>query len=257
MGVTQIFASLTNGSGHPVGTCWSVKGKKDDFYIEPWGLGMREVLHLSMHGPRLGKPTHRFHIKVDEPAAARKRNAGQLIEHGITRSGQLLHGVQVDDDAFLVCRLRWMPVLQRPEYQAAASMGVALPDLTSKQQGVILDASLSPDSAWDLDLVVSYHAPYWPHSERTRADNAQLGPLHNDAGMFLTATSFHREAASEPAPEGLVSAPPVDHETPNILLSGGLDSRPASGEDFYWFVETITSRELLQRSFPDRFPASP
>lgn len=257
MSLTQILVSLTDGNGHAVGSCWSIKTKKNDFYVEPLGQGKRDVLHLSLHGPWSGKPAHRFHVKLDETMAGRKRAAGQLIEHGMPRSGQPLRGVRLDDDAFLVCRLRWMPALQRPEYLAAASAGVALPELTPGKQGAALNAALSPHSAWDLDLVVSSNAPYWPHSERTKADNAQLGPLQNEAGMYLTATSFHRNAASTPAPDELVPAPPEHDETPNILLCGGLDTRSEGDQDMYWFVETITSRELLRRSFPDRFSSAP
>lgn len=256
MSLTQIFVSLTDGNGHAVGSCWCIKTKKNDFYIEPLGRGKRDVLHLSLHGPWAGKPAHRFHIKLDETIAARKRTAGQLIEHGIPRSGQPLRGIQLSDDAFLVCRPRWMPTLQRPEYLTAALAESALPELTPEKQGVVLSAALSPHSAWDLDLVVSYNAPYWPNSERTKADNAQLGPLQSDAGMYLTVTSFHRTRASAPAPEDLVPGPPEDGETPNILLCGGLDSRPKGDQDLYWFVETITSRELLQRTFPDQFPSA-
>lgn len=253
MSVTQILVCLTDGNRHVLGSCWSIKTKKNDFYIEPVGVGKRDVLHLSLHGPWLGKPAHRFHIKLDEATAARRRSAGQLIEHGIPSAGQPLIGVQLSDNAFLVCRLRWMPALQRPEYLAAASVGVALPELTPWQQGAALNAALSPTSAWDLDLVVSYNAPYWPGGERTKAENAQLGPLQNDAGMYLTVTSFHRTIASAPAPDDLVPDPPDNDETPNILLCGGLDSRPKGEQDMYWFVETITSRELLQRSFAGQF----
>lgn len=146
-----------------------------------------------------------------------------------------------------------MPTLQRPEYLGAASVGVALPELTTEKQGAALNAALSPASAWDLDLVVSYAAPFWPQGERTKADNAQLGPLQNDAGMYLTVTSFHRTIATVPAPADLVPSPPEDDETPNILLCGGLDSRPNGEQDMYWFVETIVSRELLRRSFPEQF----
>jgi hypothetical protein len=113
MSPTQILVSLTHGSGHAVGSCWSIKAKRNDFYIEPLGEGKRDVLHLSVHGPWPGRPAHRFHVKVDEPTAARARTAGQLIAHGIPGSGQPLRGVQLRDDAFLVCRLRWMPALQR------------------------------------------------------------------------------------------------------------------------------------------------
>ena len=110
-----------------------------------------------------------------------------------------------------------------------------------------------PTSAWDLDLVISYDAPYWPHAERSEADNSRLGPLKNDAGMYLTVTSLHRNVITHPAPDEIVPEPPDRDETPNLLLCGGLDSRPEGRQDLYWFVETITSRELLQRSFPDQF----
>lgn len=253
MDVKQILVTLADGNGHALGSCWSIKTKKNDFYIEPLGPGKRNVLHLSLHGPWPGKPNHRFHLKLDEPTATRTKTKGQLIEHGIPNAGQPLNGVEIVSGAFLVCRLRWMPALQRPEYLAAASIGVALPELTEGQQGRALNAALSPSSAWDIDLIVSYDKPYWPHEERTKADDAQLGPLENDAGMHLTATSFHRTVTSEPAPDELVPALPEDDETPNLLLCGGLDRRPESAQDLYWFVETITSRELLQRSFPDQF----
>ena len=254
MSITQILVSLADGDRHPLGSCWSIKTKKNDFYIEPLGSGKRDVLHLSLHGPWPGKPAHRFHIKLDETTAARKRTTGQLIEHGIPTAGQPLNGVQVSANAFLVCRLRWMPILQRTEYRAAATVGVGLPELTPDKQGAALNAALSPTSTWDLEVVVSYNEPYWPNGSQTKADNAQLGPLQNAAGMHLTVSSYHRTISSQPAPEGLVPGPPEDDETPNLLLSGGLDSRPPGQQDMYWFVETITSRELLQRSFPDQFP---
>jgi hypothetical protein len=113
---------------------------------------------------------------------------------------------------------------------------------------------VAPASAWDLDLVVSYHAPYWPDGDQTKADKARLGPLENDASMFLTVTSYHRTVESSPPPEGLVPGPPSDGETSNILMCGGIDERPDGEQDLYWFVETIVPRELLQRSFPDQVP---
>lgn len=253
MSVKQIIVSFADGDGHALGSCWSFKTKKNDFYIEPLGQGKRNVLHLSLHGPWPGKPDHRFHLKLDDTTAARKRGAGQLIEHGIPATGQPLTGVAVDDNAFLVCRLRWMANLQQAEHLAAASVGVDLPELTSTSQGAALNSKLLPTSAWDLDVVISYDAPYWPNAERSEADDSRLGPLQNDAGMYLTVTSFHRTVATHPAPDEIVPGPPDQDETPNLLLCGGLDSRPTGEQDLYWFVETITSRELLQRSFPDQF----
>lgn len=67
--------------------------------------------------------------------------------------------------------------------------------------------------------------------------------------MFLTVPSYHRTVESSPPPENLVPDPPAAGETPNILMCGGIDDRSGGDQDLYWFVETIVSRELLQRSF--------
>lgn len=115
MTTTQILVSLADGASHPLGSCWSIKTKKSDFYIEPLGTGKRDGMHLSLHGPWPGKPEHRFHIKIDETEAERKRRAGQLVAHGFPSGGQPLNGIQLSEDAFLVCRMRWMPSLQQPE----------------------------------------------------------------------------------------------------------------------------------------------
>lgn len=250
---TQILVSLTDGSDHPIGSCWSFKTKKNDFYLEPVGQGRGKVLHLSLHGPWPGKPNHRFHIKVDENEAAKKRSGGQLVEHGFPAGGLPLAGVKVANDAYLVCRLRWMPALQQPQHLAAASAGSGLPSLTTGREGRALNAALAPGSAWDLDVIVSFTEPYWPSAERTAEDNARLGPLQNEAGMYLTVSSFHRSLKSEPAPDALVPDAPDEDETPNLLMCGGLDERPEGDQDLYWFVETIVSRELLERSFPHQF----
>jgi len=254
--IGQFYLCLADGNHRPVGTCWSIRAKKNDFYIEPVGSGKGQLLHLSLHGPRQGKPGTRFHLKVNDDATEKQRNAGQLVEHGIPASGQILNGVQVADRAFLVCRLRWMPSLQNPDFSSHASVGSVLPDLREGKQGLILNTRLEPDNAWDLDLVVSHDAPYWPHHDRTKEDGAQL-VLESETGMYLIVTSFHRNVAAYPAPDHLTPSPPTDQETPQLLLGGGLDSRPEGEQDMYWLVETITSRELLQRSFPNRFPAAP
>ena len=49
-------------------------------------------------------------------------------------------------------------------------------------------------------LVASYDQPYWPNSLGSLRDNARLGPLPNDAGLWLTATSYHRSQKKYPTP---------------------------------------------------------
>lgn len=72
--------------------------------------------------------------------------------------------------------------------------------------------------------------------------------------MFMTVTSYQRSFDAVPAPTELVPALP-DDETPNLLLGGGIGPvSPGKPASMYWWVETITSRELLARSFPGRIP---
>jgi hypothetical protein len=97
-----------------------------------------------------------------------------------------------------------------------------------------------------VDLVVSYGKPYWPDARGSLRDNARLGPLPNDAGLWLTATSYLRPQASYPAPEQLCPRLPEPGEEPNRITCGGLG--PDGASDMYWFVETITSRQLIEAS---------
>ncbi len=52
--------------------------------------------------------------------------------------------------------------------------------------------------------------------------------------------------AKYPAPEGLCPRLPRPDEEPNRITCGGLGSAGAS--NMYWFVETITSRQLIEAS---------
>jgi hypothetical protein len=105
---------------------------------------------------------------------------------------------------------------------------------------------LSPHDAWDIDLVVSYDQPYWPNPLGSLRDNARLGPLPNDAGLWLTATSYHRSQKEYPTPEELSPRLPRPGEEPNRIMCGG--PGPDGVSDMYWFVETISSRQLLEAS---------
>jgi hypothetical protein len=128
----------------------------------------------------------------------------------------------------------------------SASSAIPLPEISDGQFGARLAKPLRPNDAADLDLVVSYNMPYWPHGAYSLRDNLRLGPLRNDAGMWLTATSFQRSQVACPSPMNLVPPRPRSGEEPNRLLCGG----PGDGDRMYWFVEVITSRELIEASRP-------
>jgi hypothetical protein len=128
----------------------------------------------------------------------RRENRGEFVLHGVPRNGFAFSGHQLAAHAFRVARIRWTWELQRPRFRAAAVSG-PLPDLGHHQSGARLPEVLPPNNARDVDLVISYGKPYWPDSRGSLRDNARLGPLPNDSGLWLTATSYHRPQAQYPA----------------------------------------------------------
>lgn len=173
------------------------------------------------------------------------RARGDLVAHAIPRRGQALDGIKVADRAYLVARIRWTWHLQRARFREAALTGVTTP-LLPHQSGAAMSKALGPNDAADIDLVVSYGEPHWPNASGSMRDNARLGPLQNASGMWLTATSYRRSELKYPAPEGLSLPVPRAGEVPNRILGGG----PGVGSEagLYWFVETLTTKELIQNT---------
>ena len=180
----------------------------------------------------------------------RRKTGGTSCGHGVPRKGFTFDGQQLAAHAFRVARIRWTWDLQRPRFRATAVSGPA-PELADHQSGARQSEVLSPsDDVWDIDLVVSYDQPYWPNSLGSLRDNARLGPLRNEAGLWLTATSYHRSQKKYPTPEELSPRLPRPDEEPNRIMCGGPgpDGGPGPSSDMYWFVETITSRQLIEAS---------
>jgi hypothetical protein len=118
-----------------------------------------------------------------------------------------------------VARIRWTWHLQRSRFIQAAALPGAVPDIAEDQFGARLASRLGPNEAQDIDLVVSYGRLLWPAREQSVRDNSRLGPLRNNAGMYLTATSFRRSQTTSPVPNGLNSPLPKPGEEPNCRRS--------------------------------------
>lgn len=235
---------LTADDSPALGNIWRMTSKRTDFYLDPLGQAGTAV-HLSVHGPNDRFDGHRFHIRTDRQATATANEQTHFVDHQIPRKGFAFDGQQVAARAFRVARIRWTWHLQRVRFRTEAFSGPA-PELADHQSGARLSEVLPPNDAWDVDLVVSYDEPYWPNPFGSLRDNARLGPLRNDAGLWLTATSYHRSQKKHPAPEELSLRLPRPGEVPNRIMCGA----PETSEEgvMYWFVETITSRELIEAS---------
>jgi hypothetical protein len=250
----EIVVAFSAPGAGALGNIWRITAKKSDFYLDP--LGEEEIFHLSVHGPNDSHPGgHRFHVKVDPKAVATVEARGDFIIHDIPCRGHAVDGQALAPGAFRVARIRWLWDLQRPRFREAAALPGPLPDISDHQSGRRLDRQLEPNEAADLDLVVSYNQPHWPHAEGSLRDNARLGPLRNDAGMWLTVTSYRRSQVRYPAPKGLILPLPRSDEQPNRIMSAA-PSQDRSG-NMYWFVEAITSRELIEASRPNGMARSP
>ena len=246
--MTQIMIARSAGNSAALGNIWRITAKKTDFYLDPLGQA-GTIVHLSVHGPTDRFDGHRFHIRVDREVAAAATGQGYFMEHSVPRRGFAFDGQQVATRAFRVARIRWTWHLERTRFRAAALSGQA-PELTDHQSGARLSEVLKPNDAWDIDLVVSYDEPYWPEPFGSLRDHARLGPLPNDAGLWLTATSYHRSQKKYPSPKALSPRLPRPGEEPNRVMCGG--PGPNGVGDIYWFVETITSRELIEASVSRR-----
>lgn len=222
-----------------LGNVWRITAKRTDFYVDP--IGPSSTVHLSVHGPSWRYPDgHRFHVKVPHGSAEAARQEGQFLLYDMPADGYPLDGKELAPGAFLVARIRWTWDLQRERYRDAAASGPA-PEIADHQSGASLTKPLRPNDAADLDLVVSYKEPYWPNPENSIRDNSRVGPLRNDADMWLTGTSYRRSQLLYPAPDRVLAPGCGGGETPNRILGGG----PAEDNSVFWFVESITSKKVI------------
>lgn len=228
------------GAGTPLGSYWQFRAAKADFYLEPIGKHTGGV-HLSVHGPKEGFDSHRFHVKVVESEVERSRENGAYLEHSIPKGGKPVSGRRMSAKAFQVARIRWMPSLRNPAYRDAARSRQSAPQMGLYDSGAMWNGRLKPGAAWDLQVYLSYGEPYWPTETGPRLGNPRLGPLSNQADMHLTILSTQRYLVDHPTPAGLLWDEPEEGQKPTQILSGGAD--PA--DDIYWWVEMITAEELL------------
>lgn len=238
---SEILLALTAGDTPALGSIWRITAKKTDFYLDTVGP-TGDAMHVSLHGPSGTFADHRFHIKIDRKAVRGARESGFFVEHQVPAKGKQFTGLRVSANAYQVARLRWRWHLQRPKYRSAAIFGNA-PEISDGQSGRKLGTMLNPNSAWDVDIYISYEKPYWPMQLAESHGDPRMGPVRNDSGLWLTATSVHRAEKMDPSPPGLVPRLPWRDETPNRFTCGGLG--PKAEKDMYWFVETVTARELI------------
>lgn len=238
---TQILFALATPERKALGNFWRITTKGKNFYLDFVGNHAAGV-HLSAHGPQGKFQKHRFHVKANKQEISTARAAGNLVASGLPRKGYEFDGQQIAPNAFLVARIRCTWDLQRPRFRTAA-LSRFIPPLTENQTGRIQTEPLLPNQSWDIDVVISFKKPHWPDPDNSPLGDAQLGPLQNDAGMWLTATSYHRWQTTDPTPIHLAQPLPEQHQTPSRLTAMGPGDEGQKG--MFWLIEGITALERL------------
>lgn len=238
---TTIRLAFSPNKTGALGHIWSITAKENDFYLDTWGE-LKNAVHLSFHGPRINFDQHRFHVKGTSRAMKELNQDSHRVRTQLPRKGLAFNGLQVDETAFLVARIRWSWHLQRPRFFDAARSGLH-PKIAAGEKGIVLQTPLLPNTAWDIDLVVSFGAPYWPNSDTSARFGARAGFLETSSGMFLSATSYGRGLSTNPTPEEIDMPLPLLDQKPTRLLSGGFGPKSIDGP--FWFAESITSEELI------------
>jgi hypothetical protein len=254
--ILVVFSAPDSG---PLGNVWVISASKSSFYLNPHSTTNPDTVaqsgnnanffHLSAHGPKIGQPGHRFHLRLDSEKIG---GADAFLRHSIPEEGYEFDGIQLAPAVFQVARIRWRPELQRPRLRRTATRTARLPPITEHQQGARLSTPLGDHQVADLDLVVSYDMPYWPGGEQSLLGGARLGPLWNDArDLCLTATSFRRPVAVSPTPPSIDTPSPGPDDEAMYDMRVGPHGEP--GEEMYWFVETITTRQAVEAPDEDQF----
>lgn len=232
-----------------LGNVWRITAKKTDFYLETFGgsFSKKSAFHLSIHGPNEQHNNgHRFHLKADPRAVASAREKGHFVLHDLPPEGYAVDGELIEPGVYRVARLRWTWDLQRDRFRQAAINPGPWPKIPDGIAARKLSGKLGQNDAADVELFVSYNGPYWPDGERSLRDNARLGPLRNSAGMWLTATSYRRSQTKYPTPDLLSPRLPSPEEDPSRIT--GIGPHDDGAGALYWFVEGITSKQLIEAS---------
>lgn len=244
----EILLALTGEDGLARGSLWRITAKKTDFYLDFIGRENGGI-HLSVHGPNERFDSHRFHIRTDRRRARQTRYRGVYLEKALDK-GVEVKGVQLKEHAYHVARLRWTWDLQRPRYREAALARVPLPNLDDTRDGFYQRIQLGQNYGWDIDLVISYDKPYWirdtfwSKQKQIGPDSPRIGPIKNDAGMYLTATSIHNSIVTSPAPAEHLLPRPKSDEDAQVLTVGGFGEGKL--KDLWWFEERIVSKDFMR-----------
>lgn len=225
-----------------VGFTWRIWAGRTSFYLKSRASGLGH-LKLSIHGEDPRHPSGGgYKLAMDTEELYQ-----QAVDDGIVladRAGDWplwFPGRALRGGSTLVARLRWTwdACTRLPAAPAAGA-------LRREAVGLVVPPPPQPGDAVDVELIVSEGEPYWPQEERARRDNACLGPLRNDADLWLTGVVIKRQASHHAPPEAVVPAKPRTRADEIRGVAAAVDP-----EGFAWLVEQRMSRVALEQAVAD------
>lgn len=224
------------------GFTWFVEAHSTSFYIKSTMKAMQTV-KISIHGP---DPNHiaKQHFRLDFTSPKEAQKAINAGGGWFSDSGLPLYfkGRPVNKRTVHLARFsaEWNmfgPGMQRGPIPPVMSKATLHGKVDAPREGKVTH----------VDLYVSRIRPFWLNSKELeiRAAGAGMGPLVNDAGMFLTAIIFQNDVATaEPDPLGDVSEGlPADQ-----LIRGVADAVDPTG--LLWICEKMIPRSKLTAATP-------
>ena len=223
------------------GYTWFIRAIWTSFYIKSTYKPM-QMTKVSIHGPdpnHIGK--QHFRLGFTKPQEARKAiNAGG----GWGAYGQPLpiefEGRRVNKRTVHLARFSADWTMFRQGMQRG-------PDPPTKARATLHACLAAPPqgSVTHVDLYLSKVRPFWRNDElEIRRKNAGMGPLVNDAGMYLTATVSQRQATREPDPFGDVSEGLPDDQ----CIRGIAEAVDTTG--LLWVCEKMIPRSKVEQALP-------
>lgn len=181
------------------GYTWFIEAHRTSFYIKSTYKPM-QMTKVSIHGP---DPNHvgKQHFRLDftRPEEARKaiRAGGGWAAFGQPLPLEFT-GRRINKRTVHLARFSAEWDMFRPGMERG-------PDPSTKSKATLHARIAAPteDNVTHVDLYLSKVRPYWRNDELAlRREDAGMGPLTNDAGMYLTGIVARRSATKEPDPFG-------------------------------------------------------
>lgn len=246
-GQQAILVCIGNRAKRRFGYASLIEWHRTSFYIKSQYAPLKTT-KVSLHGPD-PRPEHvgkqHFRLDVDRERivkAALSAGGGWTTDPGF-EPPLYFAGRKINDDASHIVRfsadwtmfVKGIPSAPTPQLDPRATLHALAP-------------VPPPFRVTHVDLYISNAAPYWPNEEHARRRNAGMGPIANDADMYLTAVIAQESVNFEPDPFGNLTRDVPLHDCVRGVAAG------VDATGLLWLTDKMLPRQRLRTSTPRRRP---